>query len=209
MNDRSKKELVEEGTRGPFAGLAPKQMRRLLIASGAITFLLFVALAVIDQRIKRSGGPGIIALEVAGSAERAAEILRQWGDSGRSMARVSLIVDFPFLVAYAIFFSAACTEMGRRLRVRAEQGGAAGTIAKHLATPAPILGWAFFVAAALDVVENLALLRVIDFHLTWATTAQIAASPKLAIFGAGLFFLAASLLLTTSLRRRVSNTRHA
>src|SRR5690606_6666923 len=139
-----------------------------------------------------------------GTAERAAEILRQWGDSGRNMARVSVIVDFPFLLAYAIFFSSACTAMGRRLRSRAEQGGAAATIARHLATPAPWLAWAFPLAAFFDVIENLALLRVIEFKLTWAGTAQLAAAPKFAIFGAGLFFLLASLLLTAS--RRASRT---
>lgn len=200
MSKRENTETEEAAVRGPFGRLPRDRMRRLLIVSGAATLLLFVALAVIDQRIKVSGGPGIIALEVAGTTERAAEILRQWSDSGRSLARVSVIVDFPFPLAYAIFFSAACTEMGRRLRVRSESPGAVGRMAKHLATPAPWLGWAFILAAFLDVIENLALLRVIDFHLTWAGTAQTAASPKFAIFGAGIFFLLAGLLLTTSRR---------
>src|SRR5690606_21926785 len=104
-------------------------------------------------------------------------------------ARISLILDFPFMIAYAIFFSAACTAMGRRLRQRAAKGGRIGRIARHLATPAPWLGWAFVLAAIFDAVENFALLRVIEYRLTWAGTAQIAASPKFAIFGAGLFFL--------------------
>lgn len=188
--------------RGPFSRLGPAEMRRLLIISGAASALLFLILTFIDQRIKESGGPGIVAFEVAGTASRAAEILREWGDSGRSAARISIFLDFPFLVAYAIFFSAACTEMGRRLRVRAADGGAIGRIARHLATPAPWLGWAFFAAAFFDVIENLVMLRVLENRLTWASTAQIAASPKFAIFGAGIFFLVASLLLT--LRRRGS-----
>lgn len=204
MSERVREESVGEADgreRGPFARLAPERMRRLLTISGALTLVLFIALAVVDARIKANGGPGIIGLEVAGSATRAAEILGQWGESGRTAARVSLILDYPFMIAYAIFFSAACTAMGRRLRARAEAGGAVGRIARHLATPAPWLGWAFILAAILDAIENFALLRVIDFKLTWAGTAQIAASPKLAIFGAGLFFLIVSTLLTADWTR--------
>ena len=182
---------------GPFATLEAPRLRILLWASGLLAGLLFVALAVIDGRISAEGGPGIVGLEVAGTAERSAEILADWGESGRSAARVSLWLDFPFMLAYAVFLGAACTTMGRRLRRRSAAGGSIGRLAGHLAGPGAWLGWAFILAALLDLIENIALLRVIDFALVpWSRVAQLMASPKLAIFGAGLFYLLVGLLLT-------------
>ena len=186
-----------DGGWGPFGRLAPARMRRLLWVSGVAAGLLFVALAVLDTRIMQNEGPGIIGLEVAGTPERATEILGEWGSEGRDAARLSLYLDFPFLVLYAIFFGAACTAMGRRLRAHAERGGRAAAPSGHLAGLAPGVGWAFVVAAVLDLAENIALLQVVDYSLVpWTRMAQLTASPKLAIFAAGLFFLAGAALLT-------------
>jgi hypothetical protein len=186
---------------GPFVKTTSERMRPLLIISGALSAVLFIAMAVLDGTMKKNGGPGIVGLEVAGTAGRAAEILSQWGESGRDAARVSLLLDFPFLVSYAIFFGAACTAVGRGLSSVAGGSGARAEIAKPMTRIAPWLGWAFILAAVLDAIENVALLRVINFNLTpWTGVAQAAASPKLAIFGAGIVFLVFSLLLILSRR---------
>lgn len=191
------------GISGPFAGRSPERMRPLLFISGALALALFVAMAIIDEKMKGTGGPGIIGLEVAGTAGRAAEILAEWGDTGRSAAKVSLILDFPFLVSYAIFFGAACTAVARGLARATEGDGARAAVAEPMARIAPWLGWAFVLAAVLDAIENLALLRVLNFNLTpWTGVAQAAASPKLAIFGAGIAFLVVSLLLTVRPKSR-------
>lgn len=184
-------------TRGPLDRLAPGRLRRVLEISGLLAAVLFAALIVIDTRITGTGGPGILALEVAGSAGRASVILGEWGPEGIDWARISLLVDFPFLVAYAVFFSAVCTRLAEPLRRRAEAQSLPGGLAATLARFAPWVGWSFVLAAVLDLIENLALLRVIDYDLTpWALVAQLAAAPKLAILGAGLAFVVLAVALT-------------
>lgn len=192
---------------GPFAKTSSARMRPLLLISGALSLALFIAMAILDEKMKQNGGPGIVGLEVAGTAGRAAEILAQWGEGGRDAAQISLIIDFPFLISYAIFFGAACTAVGRGLSSVAMGKGAKAEIAKPMARIAPWLGWAFILAAVLDAIENLALLRVINFNLTpWTGVAQATASPKLAIFGAGIVFLLVSLILTVGRKAEATSS---
>lgn len=70
-----------------------------LIGPAAATVGLLLPLAVLDRRMQVTGGTGIIPFELAGP-ERSTEIVRVWGAEGRRGARASLLLDFPFLVAY-------------------------------------------------------------------------------------------------------------
>ena len=96
----------------------PAPTARNLWILGLVTLALFVVLAVIDADIKESGGPGIVSFELEFTSENAREALRQWGDDGRDSAKLSLWLDFAFLVAYAAFFSlavaAVCEALGWR-----------------------------------------------------------------------------------------------
>ncbi len=112
---------------------------RSLVAHGAATAALLVPLAVLDRRMQRAGGPGIIPFELAGTPERAAAVMGAWGEEGRRAARVSLLLDFPFLVAYSGFNVA----LARALDAPAWVAVAVG-------------------AGACDAVENAALLGVLD-----------------------------------------------
>ena len=63
----------------------------------------------LERQMHRSGGPGIIAFELAGNAERAHRIMSAWGDDGRRAARRSLHhqLDFGYvtsLMADAVSF---------------------------------------------------------------------------------------------------------
>jgi hypothetical protein len=75
-------------------------------------------LGIVDEDIKESGGPGIVAFEVEFTSENARETLREWGEEGRDSATLSLWLDYAFLVAYAAFFSlavaAVCEALGWR-----------------------------------------------------------------------------------------------
>ncbi|HEX8207681.1 MAG TPA: hypothetical protein VF587_16575 [Solirubrobacteraceae bacterium] len=91
-------------------------MRRALWISGLLTLALFLVLGVIDERIKDTGGPGIVPFEVEFTSENARETLAEWGSDGRADAKLSLWIDYAFLVAYAAFFSlavaAVCDALG-------------------------------------------------------------------------------------------------
>jgi pimeloyl-ACP methyl ester carboxylesterase len=74
---------------------------------GIASAALFVVLAAIDSRMWDEGGPGIVGFELAGSEEASRDILAEWGDEGRDAARLSLWLDFPFLISYGAFFTLA------------------------------------------------------------------------------------------------------
>jgi hypothetical protein len=103
--------------------------------SAAATAVLFVPLAVLDRRMQRTGGPGIIPFELAGTPERARAMMDRWGEDGRAAARASLLLDFPFLVAYSAL----------NVAVARSRPAAAAAVA----------------AGACDAVENAALLGVL------------------------------------------------
>jgi hypothetical protein len=85
----------------------PAPTARNLWILGFVTLGLFVVLGVIDEDIKESGGPGIVSFEVEFTSENARETLAEWGEDGRDSAKLSLWLDYAFLVAYAAFFSLA------------------------------------------------------------------------------------------------------
>jgi hypothetical protein len=57
----------------------------------------------LERQMHRSGGPGIIAFELAGNAERAQRIISAWGDDGRRAARRSLQLDFGYMATYGVW----------------------------------------------------------------------------------------------------------
>jgi hypothetical protein len=156
----------------------------------AAVIALFVPLAVLDRRMQRTGGPGIIPFELAGTPERARRILDAWGDDGRAAARASLLLDFPFLVAYTGFNVAAVGTESERLR----RAGA-----RRLARAGGPVAVAQVVAGACDAVENTALLGVLtgrDERLP-AVAAGFARA-KFALLGVGWAYA----LLALALARR-------
>lgn len=136
-------------------------------------------LAILDRRMQATGGTGIIPFELAGP-ERSARILRKWGAEGRRAASASLILDFPFLVAYTT------------LNVRIARGIEGGPFRRFGRAVAAIQ----IAAGACDAVENAALLGVVarqgDPRL--ASIARTAARAKFAGLATGWLYGAAALL---------------
>jgi hypothetical protein len=133
----------------------PLSRKQLLIALGIATVVFDIVLVVIDKRLEATGGPSILGLEFAGSQDRAAQIMSEWGDHGGYLARLSLWIDFGFMLSYGAFFTLAALatrDFGRErnLRLLARAG---------IATPI------FATAAALfDAAENIAWLLVLGGH---------------------------------------------
>jgi hypothetical protein len=125
--------------------------RRSLSIPAAVTAGLSLPLVVLDRRMRAAGGFGMLAFEVSGP-DGGAEILRAWGVEGQRAARASLVLDFPFLVAYTV--------LNVRLTARASDAlsGSGGRMAKGLASVVVAVQVA---AGACDAVENLALLSVV------------------------------------------------
>jgi hypothetical protein len=133
------------------AGDRPRAFR----AFGGATAGLLVPLLACERRMRRTGGPGIIPFELAGTQEHARRITGTWGAGGRSAARLSLALDFPFLVSYTglnlVASGAASDALRRRGAARLADAGEAVAVAQ-------------LAAGACDACENTALLGVLAGH---------------------------------------------
>lgn len=115
----------------------------------------YIPLVVLEQELKDTGGPGILAYEFVGSADRAAEMLAEWDGHGRDLARWSLWIDFGFMAGYGAFLafaSLATRDWARR------HGRSA------LATAGTVAPFAAVGAALFDALENTALLLILGGH---------------------------------------------
>lgn len=148
------------------------------LAAAVVSFLGYTAvMLVLERRMRRSGGPGIIAFELAGNASRAEDIMARWGGDGRRAARLSLWLDFGYMATYGVL-TALLVDRARR-RWDHPAGVAAAVL----------------VAVAGDAAEGVSLLRVlrgtrIGVH---ARRAQVAALIKFAVLVAALGYAATGL----------------
>ena len=127
-------------------------MRRGLPLFGAAWAALLAPLLGLERAMRRTGGPGIVPFELAGTPERSRAIMDRWGEEGRAAARRSLLLDYPFLVAYTGFNVAACGAASDALRERGLTG---------LASAGRPLAAAQIAAGTCDAVEDTALLGVL------------------------------------------------
>ncbi len=164
---------------------------RAVAAFGAAELALLVPLLGLERRMRRTGGPGIIPFEVAGTRERAGRIVEQWGAEGASAARASLLLDFPFLVAYSGVHANWCA-MARDVLAEHDHARWAGWGDAVVASQ--------IVAGACDAVENASLLGVLAGDVdTLPRVARAFALAKFALLAVGWVYAAAG--LASHLRR--------
>lgn len=136
--------------------------------------------------MRRTGGPGIIPFELAGTPERSRLILERWGADGQSAARVSLLLDYPYLVSYAGLQAAICGAASDALR----EGGRT-----TLAAAGNLMAIAQWAAGAFDAVENAALLGVLAGRSDRLPgLARTCACAKFALLGLGWSYAALGFL---------------
>jgi hypothetical protein len=170
--------------------------RRGLWVTGVASAALFLVLVLVDRQIQDSGGPGIVPFELAGTSDRAGEILGEWDAAAEDAARLSLWLDFPYLIAYGAFFAlavAALRDAGRR------RGWT------RYARPGTAIALLPLVAAACDAVENVNLLLVLGGHADSAAPAiatGFAIAKFVALGVAQLYLLAGLVALAVARVRR-------
>lgn len=137
--------------------LLSKPSRRVLIAitliSLIVTLVIWLQFRILEQVMTAEGGAGIVSYELAFTSQHAASILQDWGLEAQAAARRSLLLDFPFMLAYALAFGGITL-----LLARAQRG--------WLQTLGLWLVPACFVAALLDMIENLFLLSMLNTQTT-------------------------------------------
>ena len=166
----------------PFVWIRHTLWRPVFLTLLALTALTGAALRLLDRALTSAGVPnGIVTFELAGSQERAQEILSIWeGANVLRHSALSLGLDFLFLSLYAGTLGLAALLAGRILRRRSKWWWI-GAVAS---------AWAVVSAAALDVVENSALIRILlgASGEMWPAIALWAAVPKFALVTGGLLF---------------------
>lgn len=127
--------------------------RTALIVSAIASLALGAFLLAIDPATEADGNPSIVDFEFAWDEQGAAEILDDWGEDGEDAARLSLWVDFAYLLAYGIFLTLAA--MATR-DFAAANGLSRLAKAGALAVPAAVA------APVFDAIEDVWLLIALD-----------------------------------------------
>lgn len=115
--------------------------------------VLLLAMSPADQRMRDTGGPGIVPFELTGGQDRADEILAEWGEEGQDAARESLWIDYGFLIAYGTFLTLAAAATRDLARSRNWE-----RLARIGAFVVPFGA----LVAAFDALENTCLLLTLD-----------------------------------------------
>jgi hypothetical protein len=166
----------------PFKWLPSTAQRWVLLISILLSLSLLLVMHSLDGQLITAASPrGIVSFELSGSIESAAQILKLWGPQGKVYAALSLGLDYLFLIVYALFISLSCVRIADYFRQRG----------RHLAICGLGLGWAQFLAAFLDAIENAALINLIfdSQRDSWPTIARYCALLKFGIVGLGLAYI--------------------
>lgn len=174
----------------PLWSLEPRFLGALTLRFGALLVFSTALMAFVDVPLQGEAAPwGIVSFELAGTPHRALAILLEWkSKSALGHAKLSLVIDFVYLLIYGLFFSMLAVWIAKRLDEESWGGRAA---------------WAATIAAGFDVLENGVLLFEVARVTSPAPYPQLA----LAFAGAKFVLLGVSVLysivgVTKVLRRR-------
>ena len=126
----------------------PRRGRQVL----GLFILMFGVGALGLPAMGQMGGVSVVDLQLSRTTANAVEYVAQLGPSGVDAAQMAHYIDFAYLVTYGLALSAACVVLAARA---ADRGKTA------LAAIGPRVAWLAVIAAALDAVEDVALLIVL------------------------------------------------
>jgi hypothetical protein len=198
---------VPDGTGIPAFFLALSAPRRLL-ALAAVTLVSGAAMLP-AMKTMSDHGHSVVAFEGAGSVERSAEILDDWGEAGKRAAWWQLAFDMPFLIGYGLFAAGACAAVARRAskhRRRDENVPISKEIVPsaraRLVWAAGVVVWFGVLAAAADFAQNVSLAFILSGHVAqpWPLISALALPAIQVLEGVALLFALAGWLATGGLR---------
>jgi hypothetical protein len=171
----------------PAFFLALSTPRRLL-ALAAVTLLAGAAMLP-AMRTMGDHGHSVIAFENAGTVERSAEIVDDWGEAGKRAAWWQLAFDTPFLIGYGLLAAGACAAVARR----AEAVGK-----PRLRRAASLIVWFGPIAAAADFAQNVSLALILSGHVAqpWPRISALAAPVTMVLEDSALLFALCGWLAT-------------
>lgn len=177
----------------PFAKVDAALLRSLTIRLGGLLVFSTALLMFVDVPLQGDSSPwGIVSFELAATPTRALRILLEWRARGAlGHAKLSLSIDFIYLVIYALFFSSLASWLGKRRGDELWSNRAA---------------WAATSAAGFDVLENAVLLYELNRFGSPAPFPQLAATfaaTKLALLSLSIgYAVIAGIALVRARQRR-------
>ncbi len=126
--------------------------KNLVILSAVITIMVFFVLRHFDIPLHTSVAPkGIISFEFAKNIDASNQIMNSWGNQAKINAGLSLGIDYLFLLAYSIFFSAICFFIAIKNENRSPLIYKIGMVLSYL----------LLLAGVFDAIENFALIKLL------------------------------------------------
>lgn len=170
----------------------------------AFTALLVTTLAILgimriaDDHLKNDLAPaGIVSLEFAADPESAQDIIQSWEGSPSFWAGFSMGMDFLFLAAYSATIAWGCLLVGKRLSNR-------WPLVK---STSHLVAAAVLVAGGLDIIENIALIKLIagSTNAALPVIAIWCAVPKFLLVLIGVIYLLAGLVISRLIRKQATS----
>ena len=168
----------------PFELIPANEYAKVFLPSLVLTLIIWLCLLAIDPSnfLKEiftqtnNFKHNIVNFALAGDDTTISEILRDWEHEGQIRAALSLGLDFLFIPLYTVTISLACVWVARHLVWISWLGLS--------------LAWLQCVAGILDVVEDIALIRILlsdqNSFLPWL--AKSCAIPKCWLIGLGISY---------------------
>ena len=114
------------------------------------TFIMLVVMQVVNTPLKTDAAPaGIVTFELTGSLQGAQVIMASWTGKAMTWAALSMGLDFLFLALYGLTIALACVLL------------AEGMTSAVWISMGVWLAYAVLLAAVLDIIENIALIRLL------------------------------------------------
>jgi hypothetical protein len=150
----------------------------------SVLYLLIISLVVMryfDRFLINEITPhGIISFELAGTLDRAVEIINSWSTLAKTYAGLSLGYDFLFLILYTSFIAILIHKLNQRLWTN-----------KPFYRIGELLIWAMFFAAIFDTVENASLIKLLigARQQFWVSVAYYFALAKFLLIIVGILYI--------------------
>jgi len=162
----------------PLMFIDPKERKKVLIFLLLAIIVIFIVFRFLDIPLQTDAAPsGIVSFEIAGSQEKAGQILASWDIRTKLFAAFGLGFDYLFMAVYAAFISLICMMASER----------------HIGWFSRLgtwLGWGAYLAAIFDSIENIALWNLLSSEIshTWPILALWCATFKFILIISGVLY---------------------
>ncbi len=177
----------------PFNKMSKTTENKLTFSIAYLFFIASIVMLYLNKPLKNTIAPnGIISFELANTLERSQEILASWTPLTKIFAGIGLGFDFLYILIYSLFIAIVIHKINKYLWSK-----------KPFYRFGELLIWSLLVAAILDIMENICLIKLLTGNTKqhWTSIAYYFASTKfLLILLAILYSVVNAILILTKKR---------